>query len=317
MDTGGTADLRARAFSSIESSVLRRARIDEADASGYPDHVPVKGIVELIAAGVAPEVVASADPALSATAVVAFLGAGHALDDTDYDARFLDPKILSEQGIPASMANAYPSSMNEVDVLRLHDVGATPDVATPFGDDWPVEDVAALVSAGVSADEARPFRTTSFVPSDAIAGCLRAEVEPEVLDRWLEVVGPAVRTSSRTLVTMALENDRLGDPERFRDELLRVAIASIDSTDTPEPQRGKIVDALLAILGRGGDISTSVPSPWNRQRLLHVGPPVHERAVVTVLPDEPVRFAYGAVDLDRGLAALQAYAAELDRAPTS
>lgn len=310
-DIGADVDPLVRHFSSSELAVLRRARVAEHDAVAYPARLSVMGIVELIAAGIAPDTSRSASPMLSAAAIIAFEAAGLSLEDTDYHERFLDPRVLAEQGVPATMANAFPDDLTEADVIRLHDSGATPDTVSGFGDDWSADDISRLIATGVSPADALPYVDTAFIPADAVAVCVRSGVDASRLDRWIETVGPAVRTSARTLIDMALDDDRLSDPEGFRDALLRTAVGSIDHCDTPEAQKRAATDALMAIVESGGQISTSVPSAWNRQRVLHVGPPLHEHVVLTVQPGEPIRFSYGGIDIDEGLLALQAYSAEL------
>ncbi|MGI9606063.1 MAG: hypothetical protein ACR2P0_07995 [Acidimicrobiales bacterium] len=300
-----------RDFSGSELAVLRDLKVDPSVARPYPERFGVRGVAELVAAGVPADAVRSIDPLLTPSAIVAFLALGVALDDTEYEERFFDAAMLADAGVSASMANAYPADFSEIDVVRLHDAGATPDDVASFTATWDPVDIARLVAAGVTAAEAEPFLATAFIPTESIATCCRAGVEPAALDSWLEVVAPAVRTESRILVSMALDQTRLDEPERFRDALLAHAIESVALSENAPADVTAVANALEQVVRRRGEISTTIPSSWNKQRILHVGPPTDEVAEVSVMPGQPIRFSYGDVSIGEGIENLEAYATQL------
>ena len=298
-----------RRFSSSESAILRRVRIDEADAAHYPEHFPVSGVVSLIEAGIPAADVGGLSSSLNAAALIAFRDKGHSFSDTDYNERFFDPGLLAEEGVPASAANAYPDRFTELDVARLYTSGATADVTNEFAVAWDSAQIASLVGRGVTAAEADGWR--DVVPADSIADCVRAGVEPEAVARFIQIVGETVRTSDDVLVSMALDNDRLDDPEGFRSDLLAVAIRSVDTTDDAVEDKETIVLVLTEIVERGGQISTTIPNSWNRRRVLHIGPADEASAVLSIAPDQPLLFSDGEIDLDAGLRSVKQYCADL------
>ena len=300
-----------RRFSSSESATLRRVRVDEAAAGAYPHRLSVSGIIGLIDAGVSAADVADSPAVLNAAALLAFRDNGHDVADADYADRFFDPGLLAEEGVPASIANSYPSHFTEVDVARLHHAGATPDQALSYPASWESSEIAAFVSHGVTPDQAETWQEIVGVPADAIAKCVKAGADPREISRFVEVVGAVVRAPDHTLVNMALDSTRLHDPEAVRDDLLTVAIRSIDATDEAPEHKTALAETLEQIVRRGGELSTSIPNSWNRRRVLHVGPVDQARATLAVSPDEPLRFNDGEIDLDDGVREVRRYCAGL------
>lgn len=291
--------------------MLRRVRMDEGTAGEYPHHLTVAGIVALADAGVEPVEVAAASPVLTAAGILAFRAHGHAYDDADYSDRFFDASLLADEGVPASVANAYPGRFSEVDVARFHNAGATPERVADYPDDWSPNDIADLVGGGVTAAQAMTWYDVPGVPPAAIAACVESGAEPATVARFIDVVGQAVRAPERTLVTMALDSARIDEPEAVRSDLLTLAIRSIEASDEDQEQKTKIAAVLEQIVARGGELSTSIPDSWNRSRVLHVGPEGSARATLAISPDQPLRFNDGEIDLVDGVREVNDYCAAL------
>jgi len=287
--------------------MLRRVRMDEQVAAAYPHHLTVAGIVALADAGVEPADVVDAASVLSAAGILAFRADGHSLDDADYSDRFFDAGLLAEEGVPASIANAYPDRFSELDVARFHRAGATPEGIADFPAEWTPNEIASLVAQGVTPAQAQAWYDVPGVPAEAIAACVESGAEPAAVARFIDVVGQAVRAPNRTLVTMALDSARIEEPEAVRSDLLTLAIRSIDLSDGDPEQKAEISSALHQIVERGGELSTSIPDSWNRSRVLHVGPEGGARATLAVSPDQPLRFNDGEIDLVDGVREVHDY----------
>lgn len=300
-----------RGFSASERSVLRTRRIDEYAASAYPGQLSAKGICDLIEAGVAPEVAHGAARLLSATAIIGFLRAGADLTDVDYDERFNDPRFLAEAGISASVANAFPRHLSEIDMVRLTCAGFGPRDCESLDPAWPVTDVIALANVGMGVHQAAAYAGIAGVPAEILGECVRAGVNPSQLAEWLRVVGPAIRTNPVALVQTALASKRLDDPVGFRFDLLRVAARSVLRAADDELSARALTDALLDIVHRRGQLSTTIPDSWTRERLLFVGPPANEVIAIAVVPDEFLQFDYGERTFGEAMEQITEYAGSL------
>ncbi len=281
-----------RTFTSCERAVLKGRRLDEGVASRFPSHLSAVGICDLVEAGVPASVAATAPSFLSARAIVGFLRARADLDDIEYDERFFDPRFLADSGIPASIANSYPHHLDEIDVARLHEAGFGPRDSEAIPPGRPVADVVKLAAAGVTSADIERFGQVAELSPGMLGRCVQAGVDPGALDSWLTHVGPSIRTDPATLVQVALASKRVDDAEGFRFDLMRVAARSVLAAEGGERLR-PVVDRLLQVLQLGGELSTTIPDSWTRERLLFVGPAGGEACSIVVIPDEPLVFDYG------------------------
>ena len=291
--------------------MLRMRRIDEFAASGYPGRLSAKGICDLIDAGIPPDVAHAAAPLLTATAIIGFLRAGAELTDVDYDERFTDPRFLAEAGISASVANAYPRHLDEVDMARLKAADFGPRDCESLTPGWSVPDVVALANIGVGVHEASAYAGIAGMPAEMLGECVRAGVDPDELAEWLRVVRPAIRTNPSALVQTALASKRLDDPVGFRFDLLRVAARSVLRAADDEMSSRALANALLDVLHQRGDFSTTIPDSWTRERLLFVGPEADEVLAIAVVPDEFLQFDYGERTLGESIELVTEYARSL------
>lgn len=296
-----------RSFTTCERAVLKSRRVDEEVASQFPARLSAVGVCDLVAAGVPSSVASTAAGSLSAKAILCFLRAGSDLQDVEYDQRFYDPSFLADSGVAASVANAYPHHLDEIDVVRLHEAGFGPRDSESIPPSHAIANVVKLAASGVSAADVERFGDVADVPPEMLARCVKAGLDSAQLARWMSEVGPIIRTNPATLVQVALASKRIDDPEGFRFDLLRVAARSVLATDGPEATLRPIVDRLLRVLQSNGHMSTTIPDSWTRERLLFVGPDRDEVCVIAVTPNEPLSFDYGELDQAEALERIDRY----------
>lgn len=301
----------SRDFTSCERTVLRARSVDEFVAARYPGWLSAKGICDLVDAGVSETIAYDASPSLSAAAILGFLVAGADLLDVDYDDRFIDPNFLADAGISASVANAYPRHLTEIDMVRLSAAGFGPRDCESLNPTWNISEVVKLAATGVEPDQASAFTGIAGLPPEMVGECVRARVDADQLSEWLRVVGPAIRTNPAALVQTALASKRLDDPVGFRFDLLRVAARSVLQSAGDDASHRPLVNALLDVIHRGGELSTTIPDSWTRERLLFVGAGNAEVVSITLIPDEPLQFDFGETELGTAIHRITAYADSL------
>jgi len=248
---------------------------------------------------------------LSASAIIGFLVAGADLTDVDYDDRFTDPRFLADAGISASVANAYPRHLTELDMVRLKAAQFGPRDCDTLDPSWNISDVVALAATGVGVQQASAYSGIDGLPPEMLGECVRAQADPVQLAEWLRIVGPSIRTNPSALVQTALASKRLDDPTGFRFDLLRVAARSVLRAADDETPKQTLANALLDVLHLGGELSTTIPDSWTRERLLFVGPGANEVLCIAVVPDERLQFDYGETAYGSAIDRLTAYSTSL------